>query len=266
MDGALERRWAVTRDVIAIKQGGDGHLSRAARAMFLRVLVTHLREVGAASTSALPGQLKYMEIELPTDDVMRVVEYARRHDLIEPVGHPQQADGTAIRATEWRPTDSGLKLWPAPSESPANEDMVLRRMGDWFGRVVKPIGIATVLTAVVGTVLTAIAGTIKQPKDLAAWVVGVFGLLTIFAGLVSYLLTRHNDWLVLKGWPHYTRMLERCWDEYRELKSGRRWWAWLRWKHLRYWRFISKRAALINGAARRAAAESDAERAASETR
>lgn len=47
--------------------------------------------------------------------------------------------------------------------------------------------------------------------------------------------------------------LERCWDTYSELRSRRRWRAWFRLNHLRYWSFVRARAQLINEAAARSA-------------
>ena len=128
MGGNIENKKAVA--FVLSTEAGDGHLSEGARDMFVRVLISDLRTRGAASMAELIGRLSYMEIRLPSDDVIHVVEHARRHGLVEPLGHPKRADGSEVPETEWRPTNAGLKQKPALSQADASnrEERLMR----WF--------------------------------------------------------------------------------------------------------------------------------------
>jgi hypothetical protein len=241
VDPKLESKQAAASSLAHIN---DGCLGRTTLNMFVRCLVTDLQEAGAASTAELIGRLSYMDIKLPRDDVIHVVEHARRRDLVAPLGHAQRADGSEVTEPEWHPTAAGLKLRAPLSKSEATD--LGGRFVQWFvmpfWRTVKPVGLATAVGVA--------AGGLKLGRDdLVVLAIGIFLVLEVLVVTLNPVRTRLFDWLTLAGWPHYARTLEGCWEEYRELRSRRRWRAWLHLNHLWYWRFLGSRAALVNRAA-----------------
>jgi len=211
--------------------------------MFVSVLVADLREHGAASTSELTERLTYTGIRLPSADAEAIIEYARRHGLVEPLGQLTRADGSEIPATEWRLTEKGLKVLPPLSEADASrhEDRFRRWIVEPLVRFIKPLGLATLVAAAIGA-------TALPVKEVAVLAIGVFALLFWLVVSTSPLRTRVLDWVTLAGWPYYAVTYDACRDQLEELRSRRKLGAVFRLRYMRYWTFTRRRAELINNA------------------
>jgi hypothetical protein len=215
------------------------------REMFLRVLVYDLVKHGAASTPELECRLRYNKIRLTAQEVLALVEWARRTGLIEPTGHPIRADGSPITQSEWTPTAAGRKLPPPLSEESANQGEfttgALRR--GFLVRVaplIKFIGLTTLLAA--------LAGVTKLPSaELVIYSIFLFSFLVIVMyTVVAPLRVRVMDWTVLTLWPRYQTISSSYEKELKQLKERRKCRSLFNLSYVGYWTYIALRAEIIN--------------------
>ncbi|HWI96630.1 MAG TPA: hypothetical protein VNS60_11245 [Solirubrobacterales bacterium] len=84
-----------------------------ARAVFHRVLLPHLQVQGASSTAEIKRRgISLFGLALNDDEVVDVLELARRNGLVEPFDQSSDAYDNRISAVEWSPTHRGEKLGP----------------------------------------------------------------------------------------------------------------------------------------------------------
>lgn len=82
-----------------------------ARAVFHRVLLPHLQVQGASSTAEIKRRgLSLFGLALDDDEVVDVLELARRNGLVEPFDQSCDAYDSRINIIEWSPTHRGEKL------------------------------------------------------------------------------------------------------------------------------------------------------------
>ncbi len=71
-------------------------------------LVCHLSAFGAASAKEIERRrFNVLDLALTREEIEEVVDSARRHGLVEPLGHSRRGDGTPTDADEWIPTERG---------------------------------------------------------------------------------------------------------------------------------------------------------------
>lgn len=76
---------------------------------YLAMLVDYLTQKGASSTVELTGSLRWFDLTLTANEVEWLVDTARRHGLIAPLGIERDARGIPVD-DEWVPTEAGSKL------------------------------------------------------------------------------------------------------------------------------------------------------------
>ena len=117
-----------------------------------------LRDQGAMSTTELaqsPVEVDVLSAPLSTAELEVVLESARRHELVHPLGHTQRADGSEPSQLEWVLTErgrrevSGLGAWAVGLGSRAGSAL----------RGVAPVA------AALGV------GGLLQGRDISPWVV-----------------------------------------------------------------------------------------------
>jgi hypothetical protein len=212
--------------------------------MFSRVLVYDLVRNGAATTGELQERLRFNKIRLIGDEVLVVIERARRAGLIEPLGHPARADGSLVKQSEWTATAGGRDLPPPVSEETVTGNELLMyslRHGLPFrtGSLIKLAGLTTVVAVLSGASGFSTSG--------AVWL-GFF----LFVGLVTLILitipirARGWDWLVVNNWPRYKDVRESNRQKFDELKARKKLRSRFSPTHLRYWDYVSRRADILN--------------------
>ncbi len=82
-----------------------------AERVFQQVLIPHLARHGAATSAALVNrEIQLFRLGLEDEEVLDLLELARRRALIEPLGQGADAYGETISAVEWTPSASGRAL------------------------------------------------------------------------------------------------------------------------------------------------------------
>ena len=82
----------------------------AARDVFVAALLEHLQRFGAKSITEITGKLGYFWLRMNEPEVRRLVEAARRRKLVEPLDQTTDAYERDIHATQWAPTEAGMKV------------------------------------------------------------------------------------------------------------------------------------------------------------
>ena len=153
-----------------------------ARGVFHEVLLAHLNEQGASTADELEArELEWFYLPFERQEIAEIVESARRHGLVAPLGQTVDGHNRRVQGIEWAPTQRGAELKRPPAVVSRGD--MLSSLRSWPRLLQQASGL---IALVVG------AATLKRMTDQGVVRLGLAGAVGIVVLLLLLVSSRRN--------------------------------------------------------------------------